>query len=245
MDIHDKTIGVIGYGNFGKVICDNLFPKNKIFLLSQTHTMNISSKNVVTVNSLEELAKKSDIIIPAVPIRSFEEIIKSLSQCVKPSTVIMDVCSVKQYPVSIMEKYLQNNPIIATHPMFGPNSIKKMDGVVDGLTMVMWNVSADEKAYESVKVYYKNLKLHVLELSPDQHDKLSAHSQFFSLCIGEITQKLHLSPTEIDTPGAHAIFDAMQYMGADRHIIEDMVQYNDYCKTLLDQMIDVLSSLKK
>lgn len=245
MDIKNAKIGVIGYGNFGKVVCNNLFTKNQIFLLSKNHRNDTFSKNISLVSSMEELMEKSDLIIPCVPIRFFEETIKEIAKQTKPTTIVMDICSVKEYPVSIMERYLPKDvSVIASHPMFGPNSIKTKGGLLDGLTMVMWNISTDKGVYSELVEYFKNLRISIVEMTPKQHDELSANSQFFALCIGELAQALHLKSTEIDTPGARAIFDAMQYMGADRHIIEDMAKYNVYCKKLLGDMITVLSSLK-
>ena len=63
------------------------------------------------------------------------------------------------------------------------------------------------------------------------------------MMIGQIAQRMELKHTTIDTPGASAIFDALQFMGPDRHIIEDMLMYNVYCKTVLETMIDTLKNV--
>lgn len=244
MNIEQQIIGVIGYGNFGKVICNNLFPKNNIILFSKNTRQEDLPQRIILVNNLEELVEKSDIIIPCVPIRNFEETIKIIAKKIKPQTTVIDVCSIKVYPVNVMKQYLQNTQIIASHPMFGPNSIKKRNGDLKQMNMVIWNISADHTFYEKIKSYFVSLTLHIVEITPEEHDKMSAHSQFFAMMVGQMVMQLQLASTPIDTPGAHALFDAMENTGKDKTIIEDMLTYNDYCKPLLEKMMKILEEFK-
>jgi len=242
MNIEEKIIGVIGFGNFGKVICEFLFPKNSIVLYT---TKSIKpAKRISIVSSLEDLVSQADIIIPAVPIRNFKETIKTISHSIKPHTVVMDVCSVKEYPVTIMQQYLPSSDLIASHPMFGPNSIAKK-GAMKNFKLVLHNISAEKSTYEEIKNNFQNLALNIIEITPKDHDMLTANSQFFALVVAEIARQHDLSPTIIDTPGATTLFDATSYIGTNRHIIEDMIVYNRYCKSLLEKMIVSLHDLER
>src|SRR5579864_5822817 len=73
-DVTNKTIGIIGYGNFGKVICEYLFPKNKLFVYSPHINKKGLPSNLFVSRSIQSLVEVSDIIIPAVPIRKFENV---------------------------------------------------------------------------------------------------------------------------------------------------------------------------
>ena len=76
----------------------------------------------VEFSSLEEILD-CFLVFVAVPIRSFEAVVKEISQYNLYNTTIIDVCSVKVYPVEIMEKHLPDHlGIIASHPHFGPDS---------------------------------------------------------------------------------------------------------------------------
>ena len=114
-----KKVGIIGYGRFGKLLVD-LLPSN-IYEIKIYDSSDISDDSV-KLCSLDEVLQ-SLIVFIAVPISSFEEIVKEIAQYSLYNTTIIDVCSVKVYPVEIMEKYLPEHiGIIASHPHFGPDS---------------------------------------------------------------------------------------------------------------------------
>lgn len=241
MDISQKTIGIIGFGNFGKVLINNIFPNNKIILVT---TQNAQSSEHITVTKNIEDIKSADIIIPAVPIRNFAETIKKIAQFINPQTIVMDICSVMEYPAKIMQENLSNNPLIVTHPMFGPNSIAKKGSMKD-MNYVVHNISTQNDFYESFKKYLKTLEVNVIEITPKEHDRLSAKSQFVTLLVGEITQQLQFEKTIVDTPGAQALQHAVSFSGADRHIIEDMLTYNIFCRPILEELKKVLNNLEE
>lgn len=242
MDITNKIIGVIGYGNFGKVVCDYLFPKHTIILYS-SKKINKSSR-IILAHSLSELVEKADIIIPAVPIREFEKVMQQIKSLINEEKIVMDICSVKEYPVAIMKKYLPDVQYIATHPMFGPNSIKRNNNSMNGFSIAVCKTKINKNIFESYVEYFKDLQLTVTIMSPEEHDKSAAYSQFFSLTVGQIARELAIKPTSIDTPGAVAMMQALTYVGQDRMIIEDMVTYNIYCKSILEHMKNTINRLE-
>lgn len=244
--IENKIIGVIGYGKFGRVVCEYIFPKNTIIVYSNNLSGVTLAENCSEAKSIEDLVNQSDIIIPAVPIRKFEEVIMNISKNTTLEKIILDVCSVMEYPVNIMTKYLpKNSGILATHPMFGPNSIQKNNNKINGLKIVLSNVSLKESLYNDFKNYFSQLGLQIVSLTPGEHDEYSAKSQFFALLVGELAQNLKLNRTPIDTPGANAIFDSLIFMGMDRKIIEDMIEYNTFCNKIYMEIIKILDGLKK
>jgi prephenate dehydrogenase len=171
---------------------------------------------------------------------------EKVSKFISPSKIVVEVCSVMEYPVEIMKKYLpRDSQILSTHPMFGPNSINKNNNSINGLKIVLSNVSLNKEVYNLFKEYFLGLNLEVIEINPTGHDEYSAKSQFFALLIGQIAQDLNLNKTKIDTPGANAIFDALSFMGKDREIIEDMITYNRFCTQIHGQIIEILEGLKK
>jgi prephenate dehydrogenase len=113
-----KKVGIIGYGRFGKVLVDLLSKEYEITIYD---SRNISNESV-KLCSLDEVLQSIMVFI-AVPIRSFKDVVKEISQYKLYNTTIIDVCSVKLYPVEIMEKYLPKHVgILASHPHFGPDS---------------------------------------------------------------------------------------------------------------------------
>jgi prephenate dehydrogenase len=162
----------------------------------------------------------------------------------KKDTIIMDVCSVKSYPVQIMQKLLPNSiQKIATHPMFGPSSFN-LKGRVSGLPMVMYNAGCNEAIYKQAKQYFSDLGLQVTEMSPKEHDILAAKSQFFSQLVRASAQMQSLRPTFIDTPGASALFESFDLMNISEQLLIDMLDYNIYAKEVLKDTLLSLSKIK-
>lgn len=241
----DAVIGIIGYGRFGKLLYE-IFrstikePKIRIYSPHQKQDGDFFV-------SLETLAKESDVIMPAVPIRVFKTVINQLSkQNLKPNVVVMDVCSVKKHPVNIMLKNLPPSVnIIASHPMFGPATYKKRGGQLQDLKMVMWNVRGDDEKYSAIKKYFKSIGLKIVEMSPDDHDKFMAKSQFITQTVAWLFKQLDYRPTNIDTGSAAALFEALTMVGFTQELYIDMIEYNPYAKQELEKMIQKMKEFKK
>ena len=114
-----NSIGIIGFGRFGKVLANIL---QKGFAIKAYDPKPIGEFSGVEFTDLESILKEK-VIFVAVPIRHFESLVKEISPHLSEGTTIIDVCSVKTHPAKIMENNLPENiGIIATHPMFGPDS---------------------------------------------------------------------------------------------------------------------------
>ena len=59
----------------------------------------------ITVDELEEVLSEETVFV-AVPIRQFKDVINNISPKLKPGQTVIDVCSVKNYPVDIMRNIL-------------------------------------------------------------------------------------------------------------------------------------------
>ena len=112
-----------------------------------------------------------DLIIPAVPISEFESVIKQLSPLLKPGSIVADVCSVKEHPAEIMQKYLPaHTSILATHPMFGPDSASDS---FFGRKLVLCPIRLEETRYQNIKRYLQEQGLTLIETTPAHHDEIS------------------------------------------------------------------------
>ncbi|MBU3978423.1 prephenate dehydrogenase/arogenate dehydrogenase family protein [Patescibacteria group bacterium] len=239
-----KKIGVIGYGMFGKFLCNELLKGLKVTVYSPHFRKAQTEARINFVKTLKELVKNADLIIPAVPISKFEEVIRKMLPYLKENSIVMDVCSVKSYPVQVMQKLLPKSiQKIATHPMFGPSAFN-MKGKVSGLPVVMYNAGCKEEIYMEVKKYFAEIGLQVTEISPSEHDILAARSQFFSQLIRKSAQMQDIRPTFIDTPGASALFESFNLMNISDDLLIDMSNYNIYAKKVLEDTIQSLIEIR-
>ncbi|HEX8932194.1 MAG TPA: prephenate dehydrogenase/arogenate dehydrogenase family protein [Patescibacteria group bacterium] len=226
-----KKITIIGYGRFGKTLAKLL--KDDFELVIYTRKGKISLKK----------AYESEVIFYAVPIASFEEVIQSHQKYFKKDHLLIDVLSIKIHPAQIFTKYLKDKTTQAllTHPMFGPDSSK--NGFVD-LPIILDQFRTDNQNYQFWKNYFINKKLLVIEMSPDEHDKLAADSQGLTHFIGRLLEGVNMQKTIIDTVGATKLLEVKEQTCNDTwELFTNLQHYNPYTKQMrlrLGQVYDKL-----
>ena len=113
------TIGIIGYGRFGRILATILNPGYDLKIYDP-FSSDIPDK--YRCSQLSDVCSQPLVFI-AVPIRDFLNVIKDIRSHIGKRTTVIDVCSVKKYPSEIMETNLPSYAgIICSHPMFGPDS---------------------------------------------------------------------------------------------------------------------------
>ncbi len=226
-----STIAVIGYGRFGKTL-EAILPK--IFTGSSIYC----TKRDITA------AAKADLIIPAVPIGVFEEVIKSISTQLTGDHIVMDVCSVKIAPKQMMLKYLPNHvQIVGSHPMFGPGTLEQTKGSLQNLKMVVDPIRISKSDLSSIVEPFSRQGVEVIEMSSDNHDKYAAQFHFTSQFIASVLKKISIEKTPIDTASVSVLHNFLEFVQTDTlALLRDMYKYNPYCK---DQYKKIQSSVEQ
>lgn len=222
-----KSIGILGYGNFGsfiKLLLSKEIPQIKIKIFDPNFPKQSNSTFKEVVNS--------DIFIPAVPINQFEEVIKQVSETITEKTILFEVCSVQMYPKEILAKYLPKDiPVILSHPMFGPESYKKNNESVENFNMVVENITVDTEIFKAVKSFLSEcLELNVIELSAEEHDKDASSFHFVTMFEAIFLKRMNLERSNIETESAKSMHAFVDRVGDDLGILADMYKYNPYCK---------------
>lgn len=222
------TIAVIGFGRFGQLL-------TQIFLKwSDTNILVVSSKKQhqthqrLSFVNLQEITL-ADLIIPCVPISAFGKTIQKIASIAKNSAIVMDVCSVKIVPVQLMKAFLPKHiQIIASHPMFGPDSFRINKGLKN-LRLVLHNITAYRQEFLCITSFFKQLGIKIIELNPQKHDQLLAWSLGYSYLVGKIGQQLKLKETPIDTFDFKLLIQNMKIVGSDsEELFIDMQTYNPF-----------------
>ncbi|HLD01707.1 MAG TPA: prephenate dehydrogenase/arogenate dehydrogenase family protein [Patescibacteria group bacterium] len=239
----NTTIAIIGFGRFGSLLVSVLLKesKSKLIVISSKKVA-LVHKNLV-VGSMNRV-QDADVIIPCVPISSFETVIKQMAKFVKKEAIVIDVCSVKTLPVDIMKTNLPiTTQIVASHPMFGPDSyrIKK---TLHGLRLVICNISAKNNTYQQLRSFFQSLGLVTIELSPKNHDKLMAFSLGYSYFVGKIGQRMGIRKTPIDTHDFHLLLENISIVKSDsEQLFFDMQTKNPFAKDMLTKVNKTVSNL--
>lgn len=229
-------IGIIGYGKFGKLlyrVADIYKKKNsgasfKVLVYSKGSESNQIPDNSRAA-SLRDLVNESNFIIPCVPIRKFEEVIEQLSVYLRPKSTVLDVCSVKEYPVRIMKRYLPKDiDIVATHPMFGPGSYAYQGNLKD-LNIVIYPIKDDLKQLRKTQEILKEIGLNVINLKPREHDRLIASSQFVAWILTFLLRSLNLQKGLMKTDRlAKALLELDKAVTIDFELVKDLIKYNSF-----------------
>jgi prephenate dehydrogenase len=236
------TIGIIGYGRFAQTFI-TIFTKHlsgvTLLVFSRTHAMDNKM-----FYSLSKVCS-CDIVIPCVPISALQHVLRKMKPLLGEKTVVIDVCSVKVKPVEWMKKILGRNvALIASHPMFGPDSTHEGENLLD-LNMMLYNISAPPKIYTWYKQFWEKLGMNIIEITPQQHDKYAAYSINYNHLIGRIGQLTGIKPTPIDTKGFQVIYDALTYVTNDTwQLFIDMQRYNPYAREMRKKVVHAMGKIE-
>ena len=229
-----QTIGIIGFGRFGKVLYRLLKDDFRIAIFTRSKKAYKGfplKKTTFIAKKPKELYENAQTVFYCVPIREFEKVIISHRKYLENHTLI-DVLSVKTHPYKVFKRYLKhtNATAILTHPMFGPDSAKES---FKGLPLVMHNFNANKTTYEFWKKFFISKGIKIVELTPFEHDKMAAYSQGITHFIGRLLQKFGLKSTPIDTLGAKKLQEVMEQTCNDTwELFYDLQNFNPYTKTM-------------
>ena len=147
----------------------------------------------------------------------------------------MDTCSVKTYPVGLMEKYLPATAsILGTHPMFGPDSAA---AGVAGLPMILCPVRISARDQESWRSFFSALGLAVTVMSADDHDREAAFTQGVAHYIGRVLSDLGVRKSPIGTVGYNKLLEIVQQTCNDPwQLFLDLQRYNPHTREMRERL---------
>jgi len=235
--MHQQTVSIIGFGRFGQTLYRLI--KDDFARIILYRRLPIESAkfdfgpNVRIARRLPEVFT-SDLegavhtLFYCTPISTFDQVISQHRPYFKPHHLIIDVLSVKKWPAQVLNRALKGTKTeaILTHPMFGPDSSRH--GFA-GLPWVMDRFRADEKHFRFWRDYFKSKGLKVIEMTPDEHDRLAANSQGVAHFIGRLLAEFGYRSTPIDTLGAIKLKEIMdQTVNDSWQLFTDLQRFNPY-----------------
>lgn len=239
------SIGIIGYGDFTKLMLECLEPYAEIVVSSRTHDSGDAGFGARFGTNREVLAQP--IIIPSIPSQFFEAFFNENQAAVNPEAVVIDVCSVKVKPLEVLARLLPETcQIIGTHPLLGPASVKKNKGLA-GLRCVVSRVRADDETYQKLQSFLSSeLGLKILEKTPEEHDKLMAYVQGLSHYIGRVMQVMNIPETELSTFAYDDLLDMKRIQGGDSwELFESIMHENPYAFEVNQDFKEAMLALDK
>ena len=234
-----KKAGIIGYGRFGRVLADLLSKKYKVIVYD---VQDVANEEGIEICSLEEVLECILVFI-AVPIRAFEDIIKEIATYKLYNITIIDVCSVKVYPVEMMKKHLPDHlGIIASHPHFGPDSYSPFRE----LKATICPVRDVYKRANDVKEIFESESIITVEMTPDEHDRTAASSQGVTHFIGRVLNESGVRSTNMNTMGFNELLSVIEQTCNDSwDLFKDLQRYNPYTNDMINKLVGTIDNIYK
>ncbi|MBI5135261.1 prephenate dehydrogenase [Candidatus Uhrbacteria bacterium] len=225
------NIGIIGHGRFGRLWAKSL--KGKGYVVKM-YDPRIRKERIDT-----------DLLFLLVPISSFEQCCKKVAPLLSLSTIVVDACSVKMYPARVMRTvFHRTQPLIATHPLFGPDSVRQSG--IKGKKIVVSYLrasSAQQKRFEQI---LQTLQLTSILSTAQRHDQQMARSQALVHFIGRGLEPLRLRPQLVATPDYETLLRMTDLVHHDtQQLFRDLQNYNPYSKRMRQTFVQNLQRIER
>ncbi|WP_309091973.1 prephenate dehydrogenase/arogenate dehydrogenase family protein [Phenylobacterium sp.] len=207
-----KSLGLIGFGQFGKLAAGVLKAHFDVLVADPAPNAAEQAEAMgVGFGDMAEAASR-EVVVVAVPVPAMRQVFAEMAPHLKPGTLVADVGSVKMLPAKWMTELLPPTvEIVATHPLFGPQSVAR-DGL-PGLRFVVCPVRGDR--YEKVAAFGRELGLAVTVTSPEEHDEEMAYVQALTHLIGRSLVNLGIPDERLATQSYQHLLELCGLIGAD------------------------------
>lgn len=180
------TIGVVGQGSFGRFAARVLAARARVAVCDRDSDDRAWAR-----------VARCQYVVLAVPLEAYGAVTRRLGPLLAEGSVVVDVCSVKQQPLARLRAALPGRPLVATHPLFGPESAA--NGVA-GHTLVLCPEVSDAAAARRVEGWARRQGLRVVRMSAEQHDRDMALVQGLTFFVAHGLAQLGVEGTVLSTP---------------------------------------------
>jgi prephenate dehydrogenase len=236
-----KEIAIIGYGRFGKLVAHYLKIHFKVSVYDSDLKLKLEPR--IKRCTIDDL-KLKNVVVLAVPINKLQSALKDISPFLKSSSIVVDVCSVKEQPIKWMKKYLpKQTSIIGTHPLFGPDSVRNN---LKGKNIIICPERISKFKLHKISNLLSSFGLSVTMMSPKKHDKLMASTLFLTQFIGRGLKNHRLDEQFPQTENFKKLEQVIRSSNSDSiELFFDMYRYNRYAKRIPAKIIGYLMKLKQ
>lgn len=233
-------IGIIGFGQFGQFFAKYLTQKQKVLVSDKIDKRKAATEIGIKFVDISEATSK-DIIILAVPISELKNSLVEIKDSIKKGAIVMDVCSVKTIPCSLMKETLPQAEIIGTHPLFGPQSGRHG---IKGMKIVICPVRCSAPSLEKIRSIFHSFGLEIIETTPEEHDRAMAVSQALMHFIAKAMIKIGIQNQEIKISALDKALDLIDIFKEDsEQLFRDVQSFNPFSKEIRGQFLKELEKI--
>jgi prephenate dehydrogenase len=236
-----KNLGLIGFGQFGQLAAGILKAHFDVLVFDRAPETADRAKALGVASGSLEAAASRDVVVVAVPVAAMREVLVAVAEHLKPGALVIDVGSVKMLPAQWMDELLPAHAaIVATHPLFGPQSVAR-DGL-PGLRLVVCPVRGGR--HEGVAAFGRSLGLAVTLSTPEEHDQEMAYVQALTHLIGRALVNLGIPDERLATQSYQHLLELCGLIGADTFELFKAIQtQNPFAPKVVRSFVEEARSL--
>jgi prephenate dehydrogenase len=168
-----KVAIIGGSGKMGRWFANFLLKEGKEVIITgrnQRKLLEAKRQLGVKVATNVEAVKSADAILISVPIDNFEEVVEQVSPYTRPEQVIIDITSIKVFPVETMHKHIKTGLTLGAHPVFGPGARS-----IASQNFVLTPTNERERTLaQKIREYLEIRGAKVTLMTPQEHDEVMA-----------------------------------------------------------------------
>lgn len=203
-----KTIAIIGLGLMGGSLaaaCRKRFPKARLIGITRSRQAlrTLLKKRWIHegTSNLSRGVADANLIVLCTPVDTISSLLRQIDRHVKSGSVVTDVGSLKgNIRSDIQKKNWKNIHFISAHPMVGSHergiSAVRTDLYDHGYTFVIRSSNTEQKAYRSVRDFWKKINRRIVEVTAEEHDgivsQISHLPHVLALCLVLAVSKKNL-----------------------------------------------------
>ena len=227
-----SSLGIIGHGDFGRFL-EMLAHRYAPDLNVRVHARK-QTPDGTRFFPLDEVCQ-SDVVIIAVSIRAFAEMLADVLPRLAPGAILVDVNTVKAHPAQLLREMAPGVRYVTTHPMFGPYSFEKQGASLKGLRLVIAEHTLEQGEMAVIIAWLKGLGLDVMEMTPEAHDRMLAETLFLTHYVAQAVARGGFVRTDIDTLSFGFLMDAVESVKSDTELFRDVFAFNPYCEETISR----------
>ena len=206
-----RSIGILGFGAFGRLVAAHLHPYFSLFACDPALTAEDERHAHVRFGSVSDVGS-CDLVILAVPVGALSSALREIRPHLRPGGIVVDIGSVKVRPIAVMKAELPPFvDIVGTHPLFGPQSAR--NGIA-GRKIALCPVRG--RSAPRIAAFLRHvLKLAVHVVSPEEHDRQAAIVQGVTHLIAKVLVRMEPLPTRLTTASFDHLMQATEMVRHD------------------------------
>lgn len=243
LNVFSMTVGIIGYGRLGALWARAVSAVTKVMVYDKREVV-VGLQESIEVVPLESVVTV-DILFLLVPVSDIEQCARDIAPFLSPKTIVVDMCSVKMYPVRVMKRWLtQTQPIITMHPLFGPEWMERMGA--KGQRMYMSPVRASEEEVGQCESLLHSLGLIPVYTTPEEHDRQMAYTQALVHFLSRGLIGVTVDELRLTTPEYQLLSSLSAMIGEEtEQFFYDMERYNSFAKDARRMFLQNLQRLER